>query len=183
MCLSKSKGIPALYDILVTDPPWAFSSNSKANPGRNAMRHYPCMTDEEIAALRLPVRPKALCLMWTTAPMLARSLPILEAWGFTYKSQLVWVKDKIGLGFWARNQHEIVLIGTRGGFPCPRPAPFPSSVISAPVREHSQKPEELQDWIDAAWPDARKLEMFARRKRKNWARWGNQTDKFEEIGE
>lgn len=169
------------YQIIVADPPWRFSSNSEARPGRNAMRHYPCMRDEEIAALPVPdwTDSAAMLFMWTTAPMLARSLPILDAWGFRYVSQLVWVKSRIATGFWVRNRHEIVLVAKRGKFPCPRPAPFPDSVIIAPVREHSRKPEELQDRIDAAWPDHRRLEMFARRPRPGWSAWGSETQKFE----
>lgn len=167
--------------IVVADPPWRFASNSEAKPGRNAMRHYPCMSVDQIAALDVPacLARKALLFMWTTAPMLVQSLPVLDAWGFEYVSQLVWVKDKTGTGYWARSRHEIVLIGKRGSFPCPKPAPFPDSVIIAPVREHSRKPPELQDRIDAVWPDQRKLEIFARQRRSGWEAFGNQVGKFE----
>jgi len=171
------------FDIVVADPPWRFSSNSDAKPGRNARRHYACMSDSDIMAL--PVRHwcarDALLCLWTTAPMLERSLPVLRAWGFRYVSQLVWVKDRIGTGFWVRNRHEIVLVGRRGRFPCPRPAPFPDSVMLGGQRDHSRKPEALQDMVDAAWPQARKLEMFARRPRTGWQVWGNQTDLFSGV--
>ena len=169
------------YQIIVADPPWKFSSNSKARPGRNAMRHYPCMPDAEIAAM--PVRDwaekDAILFLWITAPMLERALPIVSAWGFKYKSQLVWVKHKIGTGFWARNRHELVLIGTRGRFECPRPAPFNDSVIEAKARQHSRKPGALQHRIDQVWPEHSKLELFARTTRPGWDAWGNQVDKFE----
>jgi len=189
-----------LADIVVADPPWRFSSNSVAKPGRNAMRHYSCMRDDEIAALDVPAKPDALLFMWTTAPMLARSLPVVDAWGFKYVSQIVWVKSRIIMGFWVRSQHEIVLVCRRGtgvprpikydakGNPCLdkngrviRLAPFKTSIITAPQREHSRKPEALQDRIDEVWPDAAKLEMFARRARPGWTVWGNQTDKFERV--
>lgn len=168
-------------DIILADPPWTFSSNSKQRPGRNPRRHYPCMTDEEIS--ELPVgrwaADRSILLMWTTAPMLARSMAIPPAWGFQkYVTNLVWIKDRIGLGFWARNRHEIVLIYTRGGFPCPRPAPFPDSVIEGQQREHSRKPDALHAAIDRVWPDARKLELFAREQREGWSSWGNETGKF-----
>jgi N6-adenosine-specific RNA methylase IME4 len=167
--------------IIVIDPPWRFASNSAAKPGRNAMRHYPCMTDAEIAALPVGewAAKDALLFMWTTSPMLARSIGIPTAWGFRYVSQLVWVKSRIGTGFWARNRHELVLIYKRGKFACPRPAPFPDSVISEPQRQHSRKPEALQDRIDAAWPDLPKIEVFARQSRPGWVAWGNETQKFE----
>lgn len=168
------------FDIVVADPPWKFSSNSKARPGRNAMRHYPCMSDQAISLI--PVRdwvaPAALLFLWTTAPMLTRSLPVLDAWGFRYVSQLVWVKDRIGTGFWVRNRHEIVLIAKRGAFSCPRPAPFDDSVITGGQREHSRKPEALQDRIDKVWPYAHKLEMFARRPRTAWTVRGDEISKF-----
>lgn len=168
------------YDIILMDPPWKFASNSKAKPGRNAMRHYDCMRDDEIAALPVAelAKPKCLLLMWTTAPMLVRSIDIPRAWGFRYVSQLVWVKERIATGYWARNRHEIVLLYKRGAFPCARPAPFPDSVIEGQQREHSRKPDALHQMIDAAWPDAKKLEMFSREDRPGWDHWGNETGKF-----
>lgn len=170
-----------LFDIVVTDPPWAFASNSKAKPGRNAMRHYECLSDAELRLMRIPAKRDALMFMWTTAPMLRRSMIIGTAWGFDYVSNLVWIKDRIGTGFWARNRHEHVLILKRGAFPCPSPAPFEDSVIEGGQREHSRKPEDLQDRIDAIWPDLTKIEMFARRQRPGWTTWGNQTEKFNEA--
>lgn len=168
------------YDIIAADPPWKFASNSAARPGRNAMRHYPCMTDAEICALPVAdwAARDALLLMWTTAPMLERSLAVPKAWGFRYVSQLVWVKDRVGTGFWVRNRHELVLVCRRGGFACPRPAPFADSVLSGGQREHSRKPDDLQDIVDRVWPGLRKLEMFARRERAGWSSWGNDTGRF-----
>jgi N6-adenosine-specific RNA methylase IME4 len=166
------------FDIIVADPPWRFASNSAAKPGRNAMRHYPCMRDSDIAALPVAdmARRDALLFLWVTAPMLARGLPIISAWGFRYVSQLVWVKDRIGTGFWVRSRHELVLIGKRGRFPCGSPAPFADSVIDAPTTAHSRKPEALQDRIDAVWPSAARVELFARRPRPGWAVWGNEVE-------
>lgn len=168
------------FDIVLADPPWKFSSNSAAKPGRNAMRHYPCMSDREICAL--PVRDwakkDALLFLWTTAPMLERSMAVYKAWGFKYVSHRVWVKEHAGTGFWVRNRHEVVLMAKRGKFPCPKPAPFADSVMTGGQREHSRKPETLQDQIDEVWPDAAKLEMFARREREGWTSWGNQTTLF-----
>lgn len=169
------------FDLILADPPWKFTSNSKENPGRNAMGHYDCMPLAEIKALPVAdvAARDALLLLWTTAPFAELSWSVMEAWGFKYVSQMVWVKDRIGTGFWARNRHEIVYIAKRGKFPCPRPAPFPDSVISGQQREHSRKPDVLHEIIDAAWPNARKLEMFARESRPGWSSWGNQTTKFD----
>lgn len=174
------------FSICISDPPWRFASNSRAKPGRNPMRHYDCMTVEEIAAM--PVRDlfekDALLLMWTTAPFAARTFEVISAWGFEYVSQFTWPKDKAGTGFWIRNQHEIVYLCKRGKFPCPKPAPFASSIISGAQREHSRKPDSLHTQIDAqpAWQGLRKLEMFAREPRAGWTVWGNETDKFARPG-
>lgn len=173
------------YDIIVADPPWKFASNSKDKPGRNPMRHYDCMTDAAIKAL--PViewaNPKALLFMWTTVPMLERSMSVPTAWGFKYVSSLIWNKRRIGTGHWVRNRHEIVIIAKRGKFPCPKPAPFLDSIFDDPRREHSRKPDSLQIRIDEVWPDHAKLEMFARQTRPGWDVWGNQTDKYEVAAE
>ena len=171
------------FEVLLADPPWRFAANSDANPGKGARRHYSTMTLEQIAAL--PVReiaaPKALLLLWVTVPFRHRADEIVRAWGFRSKSEVVWVKSRIATGYWSRNRHEVCVIATRGGFPCPRPALFPDSVIVAPTREHSRKPDELQDVIDARLGDRRRLEMFARRSRPGWTTWGNDVDRFDEV--
>lgn len=173
-----------LFDIIVMDPPWHFASNSDKKPGRNARRHYPTMRDHELREMDVASFAARPCLlfMWTTPPMLRRALPIPEAWGFKYLTERVWVKDKAGTGFWSRGQHEPCLLYKRGKFPCPTPAPF-NSLIHGLRREHSRKPESLQDQIDEIWPDARKLEMFARRSRPGWESWGNEPAKFDEVAE
>ena len=169
----------ATFSIIVADPPWRFASNSDKKPGRNARRHYDCMTGTEIQALDIPAAKDAILFMWATIPHLHTAIATFPAWGFKYKSGLVWVKDRIATGYWARNRHELVLIGTRGKFPCPKPAPFPDSVLEGQQRQHSRKPDVLQDQIDAVWPDHSKLEMFARQERQGWCAWGNETGKFE----
>lgn len=171
------------FDIILADPPWKFTSNSAAKPGKNAMGHYDCMTLADIKAL--PVREIAakdsLLLLWVTVPFKRLAEEVVDAWGFTYVSELSWVKDRIGTGFWARNRHEPVLICKRGKFPCPRPAPFPDSVIVGQQREHSRKPDRLHEMIAAVpdWHGATKLEMFAREQRPGWIAWGNETTKFD----
>lgn len=169
------------WQVVYADPAWRFASNSKANPGRNAMRHYECMTVEEIAAMPVSkvVADDALLLMWVTVPFSHRAYEVVDAWGFKPKSQLVWVKSRIATGYWARNQHEICIIARRGKFPCLRPALFPTSLIPGETREHSRKPEWVQDQVDMRFPLASKLELNARRERVGWTVWGNETTKFE----
>src|SRR5262249_3184836 len=93
---------------------------------------------------------------------LPQALETMAAWGFVYKSQFVWVKDKLGLGYWARNRHELLLIGTRGHIPAPAPGTQFSSVIVAPRGAHSEKPAIVPERIAAMFPNVPKLEMFAR---------------------
>lgn len=177
-------GLPAgPFDIILADPPWRFASNSEAKPGRNARRHYDCMTVDQISAIPVEqiAAKNALLLMWVTVPFAHIADQVIRAWGFRSKSQLVWVKERIGTGYWARNQHEPLIIATRGRFPCPHPALFPTSIIPGAQREHSRKPEWPQETIDARLPEARKVEMFARRPRDGWTVWGNQSDKFEAV--
>ena len=167
------------YDIILADPPWHFSANSAAKPGKGARAHYPTMRTPEICAM--PVRDwsarSALLLLWATAPMLPDALEVVRAWGFRYKSHVVWDKGKMGTGYWSRSRHEPLLIATRGRFPCPRPL-FPVSIIEAPRREHSRKPDEVQDMVEARLPGRSMLEIFARQTRPGWAVWGNDTGRF-----
>ncbi len=168
------------FDVILADPPWHFASNSKANPGRNPMRHYPTMTVSEITALPVEriAAQSAILFLWVTVPFAHYAEEVITAWGFRPKSQLVWVKDRPGMGYWARNRHELLHIATRNAFPCPKPCMFPDSVIMGQQREHSRKPDAVQNVIDDRLPDYRKIELFARAPRAGWTVWGNETDRF-----
>ncbi len=168
------------YDIICADPPWRFRSNSKARPGRNAWRHYPVMNNDEIAAMPITdmVGKDALLFMWATVPHLPECIDVLTSWGFQYKSSMVWVKQRIGTGYWVRNRHEYVLVGRRGKFACPSPAPFNDSILDGAQREHSRKPESLQKRIEEVWPETKKIELFARAERQGWDTWGNEVGHF-----
>lgn len=170
------------FDIIYADPPWKFASNSAKKPGRNPMRHYECMATDAICAMPVPAlaAKDALLLLWATSPMLEHALRVVAAWGFRYKSQLVWPKSHAGTGFWVRNQHEVVILAKRGNFLCGRPAPFATSIIAGQTREHSRKPNEWLGQIEARYPAARKLELFARAPREGWTVMGNQVDMFQE---
>src|SRR5262245_6713940 len=110
------------YAVLYADPPWHFEVyNEESGVDRAAGNHYPTMSLDQICAL--PVlslaTPDAVLFMWTTAPHLRESFDVLVAWGFEYKTNIVWVKDKIGLVYFVRNQHELLLVATRGDMPSP----------------------------------------------------------------
>ena len=152
-----------LYGVLYADPPWRFEPYSReTGMDRAADNHYPTMLNTDIAALKVPAADDCVLFLWATIPMLPDALEVLRAWGFAYKSQFVWVKDKIGPGYWAREQHELLLIGTRGAVPAPAPGEQYSSVIEAPRGEHSRKPFAVYEMIEEMFPTLPRLEMFSR---------------------
>ena len=166
------------YAVLLADPPWRFQVYSEATgSSRAASNHYAVMDTADIC--NLPVAkhlaaPDAVLYLWTTAPFLEKAFTVIAAWGFKYSSGLVWTKDKLGTGYWARSQHEHLLIGRRGKFRAPAPAHRPSSVIQASRREHSRKPDEVYSIIERAYPDLPKIELFARHARPGWTAWGDE---------
>jgi N6-adenosine-specific RNA methylase IME4 len=166
------------YPVILADPPWHFEVyNEDSGVERAAANHYPTMSLAEICELPIAdlATPDAVLFLWTTAPHLHEAFEVLAAWGFQYVSNFVWVKDKFGLGYWVRNQHELLLIATCGDMPCPLPADRPPSVINAPRREHSRKPDEAYELIERMYPELPKIEPFARAAREGWAAWGNQS--------
>jgi N6-adenosine-specific RNA methylase IME4 len=138
--------------------------------------HYPTISTEEIAALPVAnlATPDAILFLWSTSPHLPEALQVMTAWGFQYQASVVWVKNFIRLGYWIRSRHEFLLIGSRGNIPHPAVSARPDSVIEAPRRGRSRKPDEAYAIIEAMYPDLPKLELFARHTRAGWAAWGNE---------
>lgn len=164
-----------LYPIVYVDPPWRYEYSPTDN--REIENHYPTMTLEEICLLPVAeiATPDSVLFLWTTSPKLAESMQVIEAWGYAYKTCMVWDKERMGMGYYARQQHELLLIATRGAVPVPEPANRPASVIRARRdNEHSAKPAEFYDVIERMYPDLPKIELFARGRRAGWAAWGNQ---------
>ena len=163
-----------LFPIILADPPWQYEFEKSKSRGLH--NHYPTMTHEQI--MSLPVQAlaykEAMLFLWSTTPGLDRAMEVISAWGFTYCTNMVWVKDKQGLGWRSRNQHELLLLGKRGSFPTPDPSRLQSSVFHAPRREHSRKPEAVAEMIEAQFPDMAKLELFCREPRPGWSVWGNE---------
>ncbi len=158
-------------DVLLADPPWRFQaciSNDRA-----IENHYPTMTFEQLASLHVPAGQSAVLFCWTTPPQADLAVDLVRAWGFTYKTQLVWVKDKIGMGYYARGRHELLFVATRGEPALPAPADRPDSVIIAPRGRHSEKPAAAYELIERMYPQASKRELFARNRRDGWLEpWG-----------
>lgn len=161
------------YGVILADPPWRFEPYSRATGmDRAADNHYPTSSTDEITALPVPAADDAVLFLWATAPMLPDALHVMSGWGFTYKSHLIWAKDRIGTGYWARNRHELLLIGTRGSIPAPSPGTQPESLIEEKVGQHSVKPDAFHEMIEGLFPSLPKIEMFARRGRDGWDTWG-----------
>ncbi len=164
-----------LYAVIYADPPWRFEVQSReTGMDRAADNHYPTMATDEICALQVPAAPDAALFLWATAPMLEHGLAVLRAWGFTYRSNLVWNKARIGTGYWARNKHEHLLIGTRGeraGAGAGHPARLRDRRhVGPPFREAGR----LRRLIERIFPTAPKIELFARTPRRGWDAWGNE---------
>jgi N6-adenosine-specific RNA methylase IME4 len=165
------------YPIALADPPWKFAVyDAESGLDCAAAAHYPTMELEAICKLPVAdlVTSDAALFLWTTAPHLPEAFEVITAWGFEYRTNIVWVKDKIGLGYWVRNQHELLLIGVRGDMRSPAEGTRPPSIIQAPRREHSRKPDEAYALIERMYPELPKIELFARHARPGWTAWGNQ---------
>src|SRR4051812_6458157 len=122
----KSPALPAgHYQLLYADPPWP----SQSPGGKWAPeQHYPTMPLEQIKRLAVPAADDAVLFLWAVAALLPEALEVMNGWGFEYRSNIIWDKLSIGLGVWARNEHEQLLIGRRGNHPPPKPQQRVSSI-------------------------------------------------------
>lgn len=164
---------PQLPTIILADPPWRYSFSR--SDSRRIENQYPTMTTDEIATYAFPRAASSVLYLWATAPKLLDALIVMEAWGYTYKSNAVWDKERIGMGYWFRGQHELLLVGTRGR-DChpPQPQDRRPSIIRERRGRHSTKPVEVYEMIEAAYPQHVKLELFARALRPGWLAMGNE---------
>ena len=163
------------FAVICADPPWQYS-NSGFNG--NPSDHYPTMTTPEICAHPVAscIHERAALFLWAVNPMLKDALSVMNAWGFAYKTNFVWIKDRATygkLGFYNYGRHELLLLGTRGSF-LPDAKSLPQSVIEAPKSKHSRKPERVYRLIEKLYPDVPRLEVFGRKKRPSWTVWGNE---------
>ena len=173
------------FATVLADPPWRFLNRTgKVAPEHRRLARYETMDAEEIAAL--PVADLMLehshCYLWVPNALVADGLLVLEQWGFTYKSVLVWHKvrkdggsDGRGVGFYFRNVTEMVLFGVRGRLRTLEPGRRQVNLFASRKREHSRKPDRLYDIVEACSPGPY-LELFARHARLGWARWGAEAD-------
>lgn len=160
--------------VILSDPPWSY--DVPLRPQDRVDNHYRQMSVEDLC--RLPVQKTAtmdaVLFLWVPSPLLPEGFSVMSAWGFEYKTSLVWVKSQAGLGYFVRQQHELLLIGVRGKMPHPLDTHRPSSVIFAKRRKHSEKPDDVYEVIERMYPDYEKRELFARRPHPGWLAWGNE---------
>lgn len=162
----------ALPNLVLADPPWRYDFAETDN--RQIENQYPSATVEEICDMTPKTQPDAVVFMWATVAKLREAFEVMDAWGFDYKTSAVWDKEKIGMGYWFRGQHELLLVGTKGKFSPPEQEARVSSVFRESRGKHSAKPECVYQWIERAFPAAIKLEMFCRSPRAGWQTHGNE---------
>lgn len=165
------------YGVILADPPWQFEPRSReTGMDRAADNHYPTMGIDQIKALDVPASDDCVLFLWATSPMLPEALETMMTWGFDYKSSFIWIKDRAGTGYWNRNRHELLLVGTKGNVPAPAPGTQFDSVFEAGLTGHSRKPTRAVEMIEAMFPNVPKLEMFARAARRSWDSWGAEAE-------
>ena len=165
--------LPLHYSLIVIDPPWPMEMYSDKGYGKSADAQYQTMTAEQIKALPVGSLASMDCLLycWSSSPQLPLTLAAVEAWGFTYKSLMVWRKTtrkgkvRVGTGYRVRTTGEVGLVATLGN---PRQTYVPHTVFDGVAREHSRKPDEFYALCDRVMPQARRCDVFARQQRPNW---------------
>lgn len=163
------------YGVIYADPEWRFEVYSRdTGLDRAADNHYPTSGTDAICARPVSEIAADDCVLflWATVPMLPDALRVMATWGFEYKSHCIWAKDRIGTGYWFRNQHELLLVGTKGSVPAPAMGTQIASLVDAPVSKHSEKPDTFYDLIERYFPNLPKIELNARAARPGWDAWG-----------
>jgi N6-adenosine-specific RNA methylase IME4 len=172
------------FATILADPPWQFINRTgKIAPEHGRLTRYPTLAVDEIAALPVEkiAAPTAHLYLWCPNALLPDGFTVMKAWGFTYKSNLVWHKirkdggsDGRGVGFYFRNVTELLLFGVRGkNARTLAPGRRQVNLLATRKREHSRKPDEQYDIIEACSPGPY-LELFARGTRNGWTTWGDQ---------
>ncbi|HXW25016.1 MAG TPA: MT-A70 family methyltransferase [Xanthobacteraceae bacterium] len=172
------------FGTVLADPPWQFQNRTgKVAPEHRRLSRYGTLTLDEIKALPVGriTAPVSHLYLWVPNAMLPEGLAVLAAWGFTYKSNIVWHKvrkdggpDGRGVGFYFRNVTELILFGVKGkNARTLAPGRRQVNYLATRKREHSRKPDEQYEIIEACSPGPF-LELFARGKRNGWDAWGSQ---------
>jgi len=162
------------YDVVAIDPPWGYGRGYDPEGSRVA-NPYPEMSQDELLKLKIPFSKDCVLFLWTTHAFIWNAKELMDSWGFTYKATIVWDKEKIGMGAWLRMQCEFCLFGIKGN-PIWNNTKW-RDMIREPRREHSRKPEAFYKMVEETTA-GRRLDYFARGKRKGWDVFGNDTERF-----
>ena len=173
------------YNTILADPPWRFQNRTgKMAPEHKRLNRYQTLSLDEIKEIpvHLVANNNSHLYLWVPNALLKEGLEVMEAWGFKYKSNIIWHKvrkdggpDGRGVGFYFRNTTEIVLFGIRGKLRTLQPGRTQVNILRTQKQEHSRKPDELYEIIENCSPGPY-LELFARGARKNWDAFGNQAN-------
>ena len=175
------------YKTILADPPWQFQNRTgKVAPEHKRLSRYGTLTLQEIKEIPVSLvsAEQSHLYLWVPNALLKEGLEVMEAWGFEYKTNIIWHKirkdgepDGRGVGFYFRNTTEIVLFGIRGRLRTLKAGRSQVKLIKTRKREHSRKPDELYNLIESCSPGPY-LELFARGKRENWEQWGNEVEDY-----
>lgn len=164
-----------VFRLLYVDPPWQYEHI--VTESRAIENQYPTMPLDAIKALAVPAAADAVLFLWATSPKLAEAVDVIRAWRFDYRTCAVWDKEVIGMGYYFRQQHELLLVAARGALPVPEPSARSSSVIRARRGRHSEKPDRVYELLETMYPaftEDDRVELFSRRARPGWSAWSNE---------
>jgi N6-adenosine-specific RNA methylase IME4 len=175
------------FRTILADPPWRFSHRTgKVAPEYGRHHRYRTLRLDEIA--EMPVGdwtlPNAHLYLWCPNALLPQGLSVMQHWGFSYKTNIIWLKtcsdgrpDRRGVGFYFRNATEVLLFGTKGRLRTKSPARSLANVLLCPRREHSRKPDGIYDLVERC-SYGPYLELFARTRKSGWSQFGDELGKF-----
>ena len=175
------------YGTILADPPWQFQNRTgKVAPEHKRLARYSTLTLQEIKEIpvSLVAAEQSHLYLWVPNALLPEGLEVMKAWGFEYKTNIIWHKvrkdgepDGRGVGFYFRNTTEVVLFGVRGRLRTLQPRRTQVNIIKTRKTEHSRKSDELYKLIESCSP-APYLELFARGQREQWDQWGNEVEDY-----
>ena len=161
------------YRIIYADPPWKYGSDYQDKFG-HAKSHYATMDLKELCDLPIKdiTMPNSVLFLWVTSPKLNWAFPIMDAWGFDYKTSFVWDKVKHNYGNYNSVRHEFLLIGGKGSATPDVKKLYDSVVSIERTKKHSQKPSFFREMIDELYPKGDRIELFSRESFEGWKSWG-----------
>jgi len=171
------KPVEGKYQVVVIDPPWPYGTEYHPE-NRRVASPYPEKSIQELEKFDIKADDNSVIWLWTTHKFLPDAFQLLWHWGFEYKANLVWDKQKMGMGSWLRMQCEFCLLGVKG-----KPQwklTNERDILSVARREHSRKPDEFYEMVKKLTPNMNRIDIFSREKRDGFEQYGNEKNKFQE---